>query len=162
MELSAYERELVEEIDGHGWFCVCVLEDEGEPGFAYSVGLPETLGTPELIVFGLDPHLMHGMLWSAFRQLRDGREVKDGNAFPGLIEGFDCIVRDVHASNIVTNYFNSALWYRGYRTGAEEGLTAVQIVWPSADNGRFPWEAGADPSLNCCQPPLYLPRRGFH
>ncbi len=162
--LSAYEQRVVDAIAEHGWFCVNVLEDDAGPGFAYSVGLSETLGTPELIVFGLKPEMMHAMLWAAFRQLRDGREVKDSDRLPDLIEGFDCIVRNVHPTNIVPDFFNSALWYQGHRGGTDRDgqLSAMQIVWPGAEDGLFPWDPKSNPFVGACQPPLYLPSGRCH
>ncbi|MGQ0589911.1 MAG: DUF4262 domain-containing protein [Sphingosinicella sp.] len=159
-----YELELMDAVREHGWFCLCVGADPESqaPGFAYSIGFMETLGTPEFILFGLDFELMHAMLWEVFHQLQDGRKVHDGDRMSGVIGGFDCIIRDVHPSSIVPEFFNSALWYRRHRCGTDDGFRAMQIVWPGAVDGRFPWEPEADPFVQECQPPLYLPNRGLH
>ena len=155
-----YEQNIIRTVQEHGWFCTCVLEDE-DPGFAYTVGFTETLDAPEFIVFGLEPELMHAMLWSVFRQLKGGRQVRDGDRWADLVEGHNCIVRAVHPSNIVRDYFNSAIWYHG-DPEVKGPLQAVQIVWPGAVDGLIPWQSGCARIVRDSQPPLYLPNRRFH
>ena len=54
MDDAEYEQRI--EQRGCPWLALRWVQnlEEGDPGFAYSVGIPETLGRPELIVFGLD------------------------------------------------------------------------------------------------------------
>ena len=160
--MSDYERTIEDNVREHGWFCVAVVDPEGnDPAFAYSVGFNETLGTPEVIVFGLDHELMHAMLWTAFRQVREGRALHDGDRWGGLLDGFDCILKTVDPTNIVPEYFNSAIWYHG--DPATHGLLeASQIVWPDADTGRFPWDPGCPPLVRELQPALYPPASRRH
>lgn len=61
--LNDYERDLLDNVDRHGWYCTAVYGDEAGPGFAYSVGFTTSLAAPEFIIFGLDLKLMHSMLW---------------------------------------------------------------------------------------------------
>ena len=56
---------------------------------------------------------MHSMLWSVFRQIEAGRAPEDNQRWSGLIEGYDCIARAVHPTNIVREYLNSAMWFWG-------------------------------------------------
>src|SRR5687768_12916260 len=127
---------------------------DGEPSFAYTVGFWETLCAPELIIFGLDFELTHQMLWTMFDKLKAGAILTDGARWSGLIEGFDCISRPVHPSRVEIAYLNSAMWYRGYRTG-DEAVDAYQLFWPGAEQGLFPWEPGCDELVRADQPLLY-------
>jgi hypothetical protein len=114
MALSEYEQKILDDVEEHGWFCVSVFGKSGDetPGFAYSIGFPDAIKCPEFIVFGLPGKLMHSMLWSVFRQIRDGVTApKEGQRWSNVIEGYDCISRAVHPSQIEPEYFNSALWY---------------------------------------------------
>jgi hypothetical protein len=155
--LRDYEQSIIDNVARYGWQCTKVFDPDGtEPGFAYSIGFWETLCAPELIMFGLDVEMMHELLWLMYHQLKEGAQLADGARWPGLLEGFDCISRPVHPSQLKIDYFNSALWYRHHRTGSE-ALHAYQIFWPSAVDGLFPWEAGADAGVRDAQPLLYLP-----
>lgn len=161
--LTDYEKDIVRNVAEHGWFCVCVgvpaSDPSNKPSFAYSVGFWETLRKPELIVFGLPLKLMHSMLWEAFRQLKAGTaQMNDGERWSNLIDGFECISRPVHQSQIRRETFNSALWYRRHQAGGSDDLSAFQLFWPGKVNGRFPWEADSSESVRELQPQLYLPR----
>jgi uncharacterized protein DUF4262 len=160
-DYSDYERKLIEAVHEHGWFCLCVGAGDETPGFAYSIGFAETLQAPEFIVFGLDFSLMHNMLWTVFRQVRDGSDARDGGRWTDLISGFDCVSRAVHPSNIVPEYLNSAIWYHE-ETGANAPLRAMQIVWPGAEDGYFPWEPRCAQIVRDHQPPLWLPNPHLH
>jgi hypothetical protein len=156
MSLNTYERTMLRTVAEHGWQCTKVFDPDGnQPDLAYSVGLWESICAPELIVFGLDIDLMHEMLWVIYRRLKSGVLLSDGARWPGVLEGFECVSRPVHPSQLKIEYFNSALWYREYQTG-DRMLQAYQIFWPGAENGLFPWEAGAE-TVRELQPLLYLP-----
>lgn len=156
--LTEYEESIVNNVREHGWHCVAVFGESEGSEFAYTVGFWETLRVPELIILGLPLKLMHSMLWSAFRKIKANKiRVADGVRWPDLIDGFDCVSRPVHATQISRERFNSALWYRRYRTGQDEDLEAFQLFWPGAKDGLFPWEAGSSDVVREFQPQLYLP-----
>ena len=159
--LSDYEQKILDNIEEHGWFCTSVFEDSGKtPCFSYSVGFTNTLNAPEFIVFGLDIKLMHRMLWEVFHQIKDGKVPEDNQRWSNLIEGYDCISRPVHPTNIVREYLNSAMWFWG--DPDEHGpLKAFQLVWPANGPGLFPWEDGCSQVVRDHQPPLYLPNRSL-
>lgn len=152
--LTDYEQQIVDNVEEHGWFCVSVFGGPG-PDFSYSVGFWQTLRAPEMIIFGQPLKLMHSMLWSAFRQIKAGKTVADGERWSNLIEGFDCISRPVHASRLEATHFNSAIWYHKY-AGGPAPLSATQLFWPSAKTGLFPWERGCSKEVRDRQPYLYL------
>jgi hypothetical protein len=98
---------------------------------------------------------MHSMLWEIFRQVGAGKQVGDGASWSGLLEGFECVTRRVHESNIQREFLNSAMWHWG--DPAERGLLPVyQLVWPSAVSGLYPWEEGDHDYTRDMQAPLYL------
>jgi hypothetical protein len=157
--VDEYEQEIIDNVAEHGWFCVAVGSGEETPCFAYTVGFWETLKTPELIIFGLPMKLTHGMLWSAFRQIKSGKSsIEDGVRWSNLIEGFDCVSRPVHPTQIRREFFNSAMWYRRHRAGERCEIKAYQLFWPGKCNGLFPWERGCADVVSESQPQLYLPR----
>jgi len=158
MAFNDYEERLVANIAEHGWFCVSVFGNASEPSFSYSVGFAETLDAPEFIVFGLPGELMHAMLWEMFHKLKGGVPVpEDGERVAGILEGYDCVVRDVHPENVVRDYLNSAIWRWGDPTLRGGSLKVRQLFWPGVTQRLFPWESGCDPEVRAAQPLLYLP-----
>ena len=156
-----YERNIIQNIEEHGWACTCVFDpEEQNPSFAYSIGFTETLNVPEFIAFGLSTNLMQSMLWEVYRQIRDGKTPEDGLTWNGLIANYECVSRKVHPSNIVRDYLNSAIWFWG-ETKEKGPLEAFQIVWPSNGPGLFPWDEDCSQIVRDAQPPLYLPNRGL-
>jgi Domain of unknown function (DUF4262) len=153
-DLSDFERKILDNVRNHGCHINYVADPEGEqPSFGYSVGFPETVGQPEVIVFGLSGELLQGMINALYRQCRDGLKLEDGLFVSGLLEGHECVLERVATHNIVPDYFNSAMWFRHYTTG-EAMDAAYQIIWPGAQDGLFPWDEGASDQVRLLQPPL--------
>ena len=68
-----HELKVLADIEAVGWSLVGVHADDSGPGFAYSIGMMHTLDHPEVIVFGLDLHLMFDLVKGMGRQVRGGR-----------------------------------------------------------------------------------------
>jgi hypothetical protein len=154
-ELSEYEQKILKNVSEHGCHVTYVFDPDGkEPDFCYSTGLASTVGQPEVITFGLSRAVMHFMVNETLEQCGRGLVLTEGARVDGLIEGFHCVARCVEPSNIASEYFASAIWHHRYRT-SEKLNEAIQLVWPGALSGLYPWEAGCDPSVIAAQPPLY-------
>ena len=152
---NKYETSLLDNVQEHGWHDTHVFDPDGnDPSFSYSIGFTTTLCAPEFIIFGLDKELMHSMLWTVFRQIKDGKEVVDGGRWSDLIEGFDCISRAVDPEYVVPSYVNSAIWF--WNRSGQQGVPPVfQLVWPGKLDGLFPWDDGCDDWVKETQPALW-------
>lgn len=155
--LNDFERNMVAKIEEHGWFCLHVGAGDGEPNFAYTIGFLDTLGIPDVIIFGLSRELHHAMLWELFRQARAGLQFSDGLRVSRLIDGYDCILRPALPERAV-EYMTSTVWYLKHRGIAAAPLPAYQLFWPGKQQGLFPWESGCDPDVRDFQPLLYTPK----
>lgn len=154
--LNEHEQRLLQNVSEHGCGVISVFDPDGEqPSFSYSVGFPETISQPEVIVVGLPSDLSGFMINELLRQGRDGLVLTDWISVDGLLDGFVCILRAIPPHRIEAEYFNSAMWFERRRSG-EDMTAAFQIVWPGAVHGLFPWEEGAD--FYDEQPALYEPR----
>jgi hypothetical protein len=117
------------------------------PGFAYTVGLHETYGHPELIVFGLPYEVAHGVLNDlAARIKNDNLTLQDGDGDDGAVKGHRVIFRKVRAA-FVRKYLRVA-------HVLSEDTRALQVVWPDPF-GKFPWEEDFDDRYTVAQPSLY-------
>lgn len=155
-DLTPFELKLIADIKKHGCQVLHVFDPQGEePNFSYSIGFPETLAQPEVIVFSLDKGLMHRMINEIWRQAsQDGLQLSDGLRIAGLLEGFDCIAREITDPAAIAEHFGSAIWYHRSQRG-QSVERAFQIVWPGARQGLFPWEEGCAAQVITDQPPLY-------
>ena len=61
------------DIQKHGWHVIKVLGDEKSPAFAYSIGLFETFGHSEILMFGFEPGLMHEIINNVGHDIRSGK-----------------------------------------------------------------------------------------
>ena len=151
---DAFERDIIKNVREHGCHINFIFDPEQDrPSFAYSVGFHETLGQPEVIVFGLSQEVMGFMINETYRQCRDGLVLEDELELNGLLKGFPCVALAVAPENIQREYFNSAMWFRRVTTG-EEMDAAFQIIWPGAEDGLFPWDEGCSDIVRFLQPPL--------
>ncbi len=155
---SEFETGIIENVEKHGCQVNFIFDpDDVEPDFSYSIGFSKSVQQPEIIVFGLPKNLMHSLVNRTLEQCRNGLQLKDGAAIDGLLDGHQCIAKSVHPSQIIEHYFNSAIWFN--RTQLDTQMTeAVQIVWPGAYNGKFPWDADCSEDVIEAQPALYEPR----
>ena len=135
------KQRALDDIKQYGWHLIIVPDDEGGPGFVYSVGMMQTLKHPEIIMFGLESDLMveviHGM----------GIEIEKGRRFaaPGLADDLlkECACKIIAGDKRWhEEYMGYAVWHRQH-VGQAGTLQAVQCVWPDKQ-GRFP----DDPSCN--------------
>ena len=157
MILDPRDEEVAAVVAKHGWSCQSIEAGGGDPAFVYSVGFWETLNAPEFIMFGLDPALMHGLLWGVFRQIKAGASATEGKRWSDLLDGYDCITLSVHP-NRVLEYFGFAQGY--YRHRGQDGVVSgLQLVWPGKGHGLFPWQDGCSEDVRRMQPRLDTPKR---
>jgi hypothetical protein len=79
---------LLKKLEEYGWYVIKVGADDSEPAFAYTLGLYENFGHPEIIIFGLDFDTMHQLLNDAGERIRQGGRFEDGQEDDGLLENY--------------------------------------------------------------------------
>lgn len=165
-DLTRYERQILANVEEFGCHITVVGasqddDDEDEPGnsdtagerFAYSVGLPRTVGQPEIIVFGFSTELSAAVINTVLAMCREGLVLEDWAEIDGLLKDHRCIARDVRPQCLVPSYFNAAIWFAEHE--GHDFSRAMQIVWPGVDDGLFPWDKGCSPDVRALQTPLY-------
>ena len=155
-ELNEIEQSIVDNVAKHGCFIMSVFDPDGEePDFSYSIGFEHTAGQGEVIVFALPKDLRISMINEIRAQIgAGGLELVDGVAIQGLLEGYDCVAREIADMDAIREHFGSAIWFNR-RFGPGEMNRAFQIVWPGAQQGLLPWDEGCSQSVIGDQPPLY-------
>jgi hypothetical protein len=147
------ERKVVSDIEEFGWHVALIMEDDDGPSFAYSIGLFQNFGHPEMIIIGLDVDVLHGMINIIGAEVRQGRRYADGDSASGVLEGF--VVRfQVVARGHYHEHLGYARWfYKG------DDFPVLQCLWPDRQ-GRFPADPGFPDSLRPRQPSLAPPIEG--
>lgn len=144
-DFDRVHRKVAGDVAGElGWSAIGVMPDgDGSYPFTYTVGLTETRDHAELIVWGLNPGLAHGVLGCAIELIDAGAALADGDRYEGVLAGYDVLVRDV--ADPESRPLNLARGYNGGRP-----VKAVQILWPDSQ-GRFPGEPGCEESCEASQ-----------
>lgn len=151
------ERRIIANVRDYGCFITSVasrVDDEWEPPFSYSTGFLETVAQPEVIVTGLDGKLCASMINTLLEMCREGLVLIDGAEIGDLLEGHFVIAREITSGRTIGDHFRTAIWYEKRRTGRTLDR-AMQLVWPGAQDGLFPWDEGCGQELRDLQPLLY-------
>lgn len=145
------EDRIAEVVREHGWFAASI--NDHQPPFLYSIGLMQTCGHPEFIVFGLESSAAHALLSALLQHIRAGQSY----AKPGICEvsvggeehrvGFRCVHPTQHPL-----YLGFAMGYCRH-IGRMGELQAMQVYWPDSQ-GRFPFDVGCDLAVHQLQPRL--------
>ncbi len=138
-------------IDEYGWALMGVFDpDDEEPSFTYSTGILETLGDPEVIIFGLKSDTRKWLCNEYGNKLRNGRQLKPDCDIDDFIEGYPIRLIDVDTTRpeVFADHLCWAHWYYGRRD-----FPVRQLVWPDQE-GRFPWDPDCGEDFRKLQPLL--------
>ncbi|MBL9171887.1 MAG: DUF4262 domain-containing protein [Verrucomicrobiales bacterium] len=139
------ERRVLHDVSTVGCHVIKVMGDESGPGFAYSVGLFHNFNHGEILIVGLDLHMMQSIINNLMADIRKGTRFQAGSRVAGILERFDCEFREVEVS-YYRELFGCATWfYRG------TDFPAFQCVWPDMQ-GHFPWQPHFNAKLRSLQP----------
>ena len=149
-DLAPADRKLFDDIDEFGVHIVHVPDDEGAPGFSFTVGLWHTFEQPEVVVFGLPEDVAHDLLNAIADDAAEDKKFLPGTRHEGVLVGYPVRFFDVPKDRY-DDYLGSAVWaYEG------SDFPCVQLVWPDKQ-GRWPWEPGARDGFAASQPVLGRP-----
>jgi hypothetical protein len=90
---------LLETLEKWGWFVTKVGAGDGEPAFAYSMGLYENFHHPEIVIFGLDLEVMHRLINDVGARIRQGQTFEDRQMYGDLLQSHPCAFRRVNPTH---------------------------------------------------------------
>ena len=143
--LSEEDERTISHVEEFGCSVINVSRTEYGLGWAYTVGVFDTSGKPEIITIGLSPETAQFALNAAAKLLRAGVDLARRHA--DLIGQVDCEFRPV-ARKWVEHLMGWAVWYYD-----GDDFPVVQAVYPDLQN-RFPEDEGFDKSF---EQPLMQP-----
>jgi hypothetical protein len=110
VDLDEKDAKLLESLEQWGWFVTKVGVSDSAPAFAYSMGLPENLKHPEIIISALELGMMHRLINVAGKRVRQGHGYKEGQRYDDLLKGYPCEFRKVNPNHCY-GLFDYAIWY---------------------------------------------------
>lgn len=114
-------------------------------GYAYTIGFPERFDFPEVVVFGLTPVAVSGLLDLVAQQLDGGVEIPRDVPLQGLFDNdLRCVFATIDVEHWAEFFATGRAWHRG-------SFRAVQLLWPDRQ-GWLPHEDGFDPRVALAQP----------
>jgi len=134
-------------IEKFGLQVIMVFATEYSPSFAYSVGLLQSYGHPEVICFGLKTDLMHILINDVAEIIKKGETIEVGRAYSNIFDNSTAEFLKVAPGNI-GDYFNVAIRHYG-----NNHFPAIQLVWTDR-NDKFPWEKDFEEEFIYKQPLL--------
>ncbi|MEP1124399.1 MAG: DUF4262 domain-containing protein [Ilumatobacter sp.] len=137
-------------IDTNGWALEPVAADPSTvpptPGYAYSIGMREAVGFPDVAVFGLTPVAANGLVTLVADACRGGTEIPLGVELVGFLDNeLRCMFAPIDAEVWPTWFATAMSWYSGSPPGF------VQLLYPDR-NGVLPYETGFEQRLVLAQP----------
>ncbi|MBL9076162.1 MAG: DUF4262 domain-containing protein [Planctomycetes bacterium] len=150
-DLSPDQRQILDDVEAQGLHIAVVAgddgDDDGPPPHVASVGLWESFGQPEVVVFGLPTEVAAELLESIADEADEGHTFLDGTRHEGLLRDYPVRFVAVPKAHYAA-CFGAACW-------AYEGcdFPAVQLVWPDKQ-GRWPWDPAAREGFRAAQPVL--------
>ena len=136
MSKDAVISKMKSDVQTFGWHCLSVHPREGEAGesFTYTIGLAESFGHPEIMLFGLGKKTAHGILSDCVDKIRSGTRFLPNVEYADVIGGgYKVLFREVRLE-CLSEYFGLAVRY--YEGKSFHGLV---MFWPDKDH-RFPWQ----------------------
>src|ERR1700761_5220874 len=138
---------IIRNVREHG--CHIVGVGDGNPSFAYSIGLYLNYRHPELIIFGMRPDYAQSIINDVRDRAAAGHKFSDGDISDDFLEnGYKIAFWDVPLM-AYPDYLGTALWFYW----ASGPFPCLQIIWQDP-NRRFPWEAECVPGVKADQPLL--------
>jgi hypothetical protein len=125
-----------EHIQKYGWRFQYVFDAEGEKeDFAYTIGLEESFGHPEIMIFGLERDTMHSLLQEVVNAVRGGSVFKPGQRYAEILSGdYDVMFKPLKGSAYPE--------YAGMATDYYERPFQIYVMlWPDKNN-VLPTESG--------------------
>jgi hypothetical protein len=128
------------------WEAMLVSSKQQSRSFAYSVGLYDTLGFPELITVGLRTDIAHSSLARAVDLMKQGKNLQSG-PIRDLVGEVEVIFRPVSKAWYEKTMYRADWYYK------KADVLALQLIYPDLEN-RFQWEAGF---IEYFRQPLFRP-----
>jgi len=94
-DLDDSDRKLLSDIDRVGWHVVMIPEEDGTPGWSFSVGLFKSFNHPEVVVFGLPLELSGQVINGISAVIQKGKTFESGQESIQRFSKACCVLSDL-------------------------------------------------------------------
>ena len=130
-ELSEFNKKKIKDIEEFGCQVLHVGRTcQDDLSFAYTVGIYDTCGHPELIEVGLPQETAHSLLNDAAARLRRGVDLSHGR-HADLLSNVECEFRPVDPKWVKRLMYGATWFYR------ETEYPVLQVVYPDLENCKL-------------------------
>ena len=116
-----------------------ISADQVTPSFAYTVGIFDVIGAPEIITVGLSQETAHHALNEAFRRMLAGTNLANGR-HKNMVGDVEVEFRTVHSKWLHHIMLRTDWFYDS------EEVPVLQLIYPDLQN-RFPEDPEFDPAF---------------
>jgi hypothetical protein len=141
------EQKVIDDIAQYGWHCVNIMAEGENVEYSFTIGLFQSYGHPELIIFGLPSSVSHQVLAIAADAAKAGSPLDLTRPTDALLNNYSCCFVEVPFSEYRDHVGYARWYYQG------NNFPLYQIVWPSR-SGLFPWHHQATAEFRGAQPVL--------
>lgn len=136
------EKKIVANVRTFGFHIVAIDEEYDTPEFFYTIGLYLKYGHPELLFVGVPAETAAYVFWQAKAFIEQGGSIRPWTTVPEDVAHMPLKAVPIHANNY-NEFLGFGKWfYRSLGGSQPNNFPAIQLVWPDATNGLFPWEDG--------------------
>ena len=146
--LDDRDRQVINDIAAQGWHVVDSAADNLGLGWSFSVGLYQSFGHPEVVVFGLGAELGRRVVTTIAEAVKAGGSFKPGKDYADLLPRCACVFEPVQP-----RWQPWALGYARWYYRSDE-FPALQCIWPDKRQNH-PWQMGYKAEWTWQQPLLY-------
>lgn len=151
--MASFRENFFEKIDSlirtEGFAFLCIEQDVDAPPYAYTVGLTETYGCPELLIFGVGQQTAGVVFQVVVDKIKAGARLSNGDVLVDALN-VPCTIKAVSAEAALPFALNVASRYEG----KGQVPTFQQVVYPDKA-GVLPWEPGYDRNMKKIQTELW-------
>lgn len=151
--MRSMQDDVAKAVKEHGFSICAISASSDSPSFTYTVGLTETYGHPELIVFGIGGRNAAYFLTMLAAEIANGSTIQVESIRDDLANlpfTFKLV-----SSAAVENYAAQAFFY--YENTSIVPTFMQMVITDKV--GLFPWDAKYDPSMRTRQPELWVEAR---
>jgi len=146
--MPSIEQTIKTNIKKYGHHIIHVMADEDdEADFAYTIGLYETYGKPEIIMIGQDQELLQIVLNNLAYDYKEGRTLTDNKLEDEILDDYKCMVVNVDKEHYEEFLGLAMDYYKG------TDFDVMQVIWPT-QAGMFPYDENAPEDFKEWQPVL--------
>ncbi len=142
------KEKITANIRKNGSHIIYIKPMEHSPCFAYSTGIEQITGKPEILITGFDKDTSHFLINEYNARIKDGENFEAGKFYEDFIEDFAVTFKQIDKKHY-DEYFSETVTYYG-----GDKFNALHLIWPDI-SGVFPWEKKAPKEYRALIPRLY-------